>query len=469
MRRLLAAAIAALSLTGAASPAVAVVPADNGTNAAVAWALGYTGEGQTIAIIDAGVDAAHPWFRAGNIAEEACFTRQTINLLPLCGPELRAFGPGTALPLRADGRKDRFTDHGMQVTGAAVGASSRREGFPRGPRGIAPDARVVAVKNTSEVEKTGARVNELEANVRALEWLAEDRSRELAVVNMSWDLEAIPDADGNPIVDFGTRRGNCDAAARDDLWTRRAVRAITTLRSRGVVSVAAASNDTDEPVGFPACLSNVVAVGAVTRDGRIPSRLPKWPAIDVFATGVDMLLPRIVGTHVPATGASFATATVSGAIALYRQAHPGASPDEIVQQLKKTGKRIRVGTSIRRVLQVDDFLGIKLPTGRLRPDCLQPQFLVRSGTVRGFFRLTCAPSDRPLHRIAVTLDGPGESLEAEDLDVRPQPFESYQDDVVTIGPPASPATPGGYRLCALMYTTAVQVWPAKTVCRDYEI
>src|SRR5690606_37543082 len=39
----------------------------------VAWSQGYSGAGQTVAVLDTGIDHAHPMF-AGKIVAEACFS-----------------------------------------------------------------------------------------------------------------------------------------------------------------------------------------------------------------------------------------------------------------------------------------------------------------------------------------------------------------------------------------------------------
>jgi subtilisin family serine protease len=44
----------------------------------VAWALGYSGEDQAVAILDTGVDSSHP-FLAGRILAEGCFSNAGVN------------------------------------------------------------------------------------------------------------------------------------------------------------------------------------------------------------------------------------------------------------------------------------------------------------------------------------------------------------------------------------------------------
>src|SRR4051794_33301909 len=53
------------------------------TRADKAWAEGYRGAGQTVAVIDTGVDKNHPFF-GGKIVAEACFSTPGQNLVSFC-------------------------------------------------------------------------------------------------------------------------------------------------------------------------------------------------------------------------------------------------------------------------------------------------------------------------------------------------------------------------------------------------
>ncbi len=56
------------------------VPLIGGTTA---WASGYTGAGQTIAILDTGVDKTHP-FLAGKVVSEACYSTNGFGSTSIC-------------------------------------------------------------------------------------------------------------------------------------------------------------------------------------------------------------------------------------------------------------------------------------------------------------------------------------------------------------------------------------------------
>ena len=59
------------------------------------WAAGHTGSGTTIAVVDSGVDSAHP-FLAGKVVEEACYSSTVAGLSQSVCPNGLAsqIGPG---------------------------------------------------------------------------------------------------------------------------------------------------------------------------------------------------------------------------------------------------------------------------------------------------------------------------------------------------------------------------------------
>jgi len=124
-----AAALAALG----ASPDVAEVEPDTLSfptlaestpliGAPAVWSQGFTGAGQTVAVLDTGVDASHP-FLSCKVVAQACFS--DANLLglgtSLCPQQLAsAIGAGAGLSCLLDG-----CEHGTHVAGISPGAARR--------------------------------------------------------------------------------------------------------------------------------------------------------------------------------------------------------------------------------------------------------------------------------------------------------------------------------------------------------
>jgi subtilisin family serine protease len=189
----------------------------------IAHSQGLTGKGVTVAVLDSGVDETHPDLASSLVAEH-CFV--VPNGCPNGSAEQDC--PGSA-------RDDN--GHGTNVAGiiASDGTIS--------PVGVVPDASLVAVR---VLESTG-RFQTSSQVISALNWIALNHP-EVRVVNMS----------------LGTTQlfaGTCDGASAVTLAFASVV---STLRARGVTVVASSGNSASaSTMAAPACISGVVAVGAV--------------------------------------------------------------------------------------------------------------------------------------------------------------------------------------------------------------
>jgi subtilisin family serine protease len=226
-----------------------------------------SGKGVTIAVIDSEVDKNHTELD-GAITEE----------------------------LDTLGVKETPHPHGTAMAGAIVSRDRLL--------GVAPDARIMAVRAFSEAASTyeGTSFNIL----KGIEWAVSQGAR---VVNMSF------------------------AGPRDPSLER----ALKAARAKGVVLVAAAGNAGPKSAPlYPAADPNVIAVTAVDSQDRVFGGATQGRQVSVSAPGVDILAPAPDKTYQMTTGTSIATAHVSGVVALMLERDSSLTPDEVRRILEAT-------------------------------------------------------------------------------------------------------------------------------------
>jgi len=270
-------------------------------------AQGGTGRGARVAVLDSGIDADHPDF-AGRVVGEACF----VSLAPGCPA-----GPHAA---------DDDSGHGTSVAGVIASAGAVA------PRGVAPEAELVAVKVLDSRNRL------IMSDVLAgLDWLV--GRRDIRAVNLSLGSDAL-------------FPGACD---RSSAWAEALALAVGTLRAQGTLSVVASlNNGSGTHMSAPACLEQAIAVGAVY-DGAAGARrfgacedraaLPDHVAcfsngnqmLDLLAPGVEIASSGLRGGASVASGTSQAAPHVTGAVALLA-GHPGGlAPGRIERVLRLSG------------------------------------------------------------------------------------------------------------------------------------
>lgn len=270
-------------------------------------ALGFTGRGAAIAVIDSGVDRQHPDF-TGRVSEEACFSQ----LANCPNRATRMFGPGAGVPCTIAG-----CDHGTAVAGIAVGAG-----------GVAPEATVISLNVfslvTSSQCSTGstcpiAYTSDL---IAGLEHVYDLRDRyRIAAVNLS--------SEGGHF----TSRSACDAE-RPELAA-----VVANLRGAGI-PVIAISGNTGRTNGlpFPACISGVVSVGATTLDGEIANFSGTASFLDLLAPGVSVQTLGPGGGSSEMTGTSASAPHVAGALALLAESNPEVNLDQTLAAIREGGQ-----------------------------------------------------------------------------------------------------------------------------------
>ena len=284
-------------------------------------ATGITGKGVTVAVLDTGIDQDHPDLK-DDIVGQQCFCTNADGVTGCCpGGKTESSGVG--------GAQDEH-GHGTHVAGIIT------SGGRVAPRGMAPDASIVAVR---VLDKTGAAASGTQL-MKAFDWIISTQPN-VKVVNASLTFGSFPGA-------------QCDSASA---FTSALAQGVNTLRARGTLTVASAGNAANkQEIGAPACLSGAIGVGAVydanvgtisfgctdgsTAADKIACFSNSSAAVDLLAPGAAITSSGLGGGVAGFAGTSQAAPHVAGAIALLLQVKPTATADQIVAALTTSGHPI---------------------------------------------------------------------------------------------------------------------------------
>jgi subtilisin family serine protease len=287
----------------------------------VVQAMGYTGKGVTVAILDSGVDTTHPDL-ASRIVDQHCFC---ANGSTGCCPNGQTEQSGAGSAVDDNG-------HGTNVCGIVASKGTIA------PIGIAPGVNLVVVKVLDRNNLFSSTVQ----IITALEWVF-DNHPEVSVINMSLGTNA-------------RFTSYCDFSAS---FTAAMGQVIDAFYRRGTVVFVSSGNDAkSDSMEAPACLLNAVSVGAVydsdngtvTFPGVCTDTTTTADQITCFSNSnatLDLLGPGAIitstgrgGGRSNYIGTSQASPHCAAAAAVLLEVQPLLKPSEIESILKATGKPI---------------------------------------------------------------------------------------------------------------------------------
>ncbi|MEU9116601.1 S8 family serine peptidase [Streptomyces sp. NPDC048483] len=252
------------------------------------WALGSlkmseawkvsTGKGIIVAVIDNGINGSHSDLKGSVL-------------------------PGKNFSTGDPADQESKNEHGTSMA-SIIAAHGHGAGGSEGLKGIAPDAKILAIKNwDSDGESL---TNSLAKPLR----YAVDHGAK--VVNMSFGGYSVLSSDEKQAISY---------AAKKD-----------------VLLIAATGNSGSGNLNYPSAEPGVLAVGAVRKDGKAWEDSNYGPHTLLGAPGAQIRSAGVVEPYQWTKGTSDATAYVSGAAALLRAKFPDLTAGQIANRLTKTAK-----------------------------------------------------------------------------------------------------------------------------------
>ncbi len=266
---------------------------------------GYNGTGQTVCVIDTGVDYTHTYLGDGwgNIVIAGANTLQEVIVCNESNPS----------PCM-DGHS-----HGTHVAGIIA---SQNETY----KGVAPGAKIIAIKAMDD-EGSGSS----NSIIKGIDWcLNNSEEFNISIISMSLGMKNLY---WNNIID-------CE---NDNSGIATAVNAAT---DAGIVVVAASGNDGQfNQITAPACIENVISVGSTNKSDFISSFSNRGNLLDFLAPGQSIISTILTNNFGSKSGTSMATPAVSGAIALLNEYNQNVNSEnlnvsQVREILNKTKDRI---------------------------------------------------------------------------------------------------------------------------------
>ena len=316
--------------------------------------MGLTGKGVTIAVIGTGIDKNHEQF-SGRVIAENCFNsgrkcvpterceicndqdKECFIDCYSCEPHFVCENNGNSSnPINAE-KKESF-NQGSHLAGIAAGAD-----------GIAPGANIVAVNIQSEYVNNPDLFTEENPEGYSVSMQKDDLKKALEwLLKLQEELKSEGKAPISVvIIDFSSDEYEfeCewDAECEDfyDIFDE--------MIDAGMISVAGTGDHyRDHSISFPACLSNVIAVGALPDMSKpmIAAYSDHNEMVDILAPGTNIYSANLVNTwegnyscegncYGEMDGTSEAASVTGGALALLMEAFPGKTFEDYKSLLQE--------------------------------------------------------------------------------------------------------------------------------------
>jgi subtilisin family serine protease len=300
--------------------------------------LGFTGSGQTVAILDTGIDRDHPFF-TGRIVSEACYSSvadaaNEVSLCPNGTASQTGAGAADAETAQCLNGTANICSHGSHVAGIAAGNGAGVTGAPG--NGVAPGANIIAIQ-VYHRSNTGCDGNPPCAQFYYSDFIA--GMQRIYDLRNSFTIASANLSGG----DKSNHTAACDTSSTKA--------SIDLLLSVGITTTISAGNESHPAgVGEPGCVSTAVTVGAIGANGSGEVDTPagysnRGTLLDLFAPGtsIDSSVPDDGWANFQ--GTSMAAPHVTGSIAALRSAYPNATAATLLGYLRDTGVDITYATS----------------------------------------------------------------------------------------------------------------------------
>ena len=290
-------------------------------NAPATWEITKGDSSIVIAIVDSGVEWAHPdlaaniWINPGESGLDALGRDKRTNEIDddgngyvddwhgwdLVGSNYETFAPGATMGDNNPAPTGSNNEHGTHVAGIAAAVTNNGIGVAS----LASNCRILPVKCTADND-TRENGPEILAGYTGIVYAA---TMGAAVINCSWGGPGGSQM-GQDVIDFATQRGS--------------------------LVVAAAGNNYSETFFSPASYRNVLSVAATDQNDQRAWFSNYGDNVDVCSPGVSILSTLYPETYFVLDGTSMASPLVASLAALVRGKFPTYSNLQAAEQIRVT-------------------------------------------------------------------------------------------------------------------------------------